>query len=164
MNSHQLLRSSAAGGLAGLVATIPMTLAMQAMFRALPRRHQYPLPPRQIFTRLARSVGAHRKLNDDHRRQLSRAAHFGFGTAAGMTYGAVGQRALPGVLGGMLFGLGVWAVSYQGWLPAANVLPPATRTPRHRNALMIAAHLVWGASAALVLARCDSKASGSSDR
>ncbi len=34
--------------------------------------------------------------------------------------------------------------SYLGQLPAANILPPATEDAARRNALMIAAHIVWG--------------------
>lgn len=146
--SDKILTAAATGAVAGLIATIPMTLAMRVMFTALPRREQYPLPPRQIVTRLAHRARVHRHLDDDNRRHLARTAHFGFGTAAGAAYGLVGRRCCPGILGGMLFGTGVWAASYLGWLPAAGILPPATRMPRRRNALMIVAHWVWGASVA----------------
>lgn len=37
-----------AGSVAGCVATLPMTLAMEAMHRQLPPEEQYPLPPREI--------------------------------------------------------------------------------------------------------------------
>jgi len=49
---------------------------------------------------------------------------------------------------GASFGVGVWAASYLGWIPAVGLLAPATRHPRHRSALMLAAHVVWGASLA----------------
>jgi hypothetical protein len=35
------------GALAGFAATFPMTAAMTAMHRLLPKREQYPLPPKQ---------------------------------------------------------------------------------------------------------------------
>ena len=145
-----LLKAAAIGAVAGLIATVPMTLAMRAMFRRLPRSQQYPLPPRQIVTRLAHAARVRRQLDDDERRYAARAAHFGFGTSAGAVYGAVGRPLMPGVSGGMVFGLLVWAGSYLGWLPAAGILPPATRMPRQRNVLMIVAHLVWGASVSLL--------------
>ena len=44
----------------------------------------------------------------------------------------------------MAYGLGVWAMSYLGWIPAARILTPAHRHPLRRNLLMIAAHIVWG--------------------
>ncbi len=58
---------------------------------------------------------------------------------------------MPPALAGAGFGLAVWAGSYLGWLPAAGILRPATEHPPRRVALMIAAHLVWGASAGLAL-------------
>jgi uncharacterized membrane protein YagU involved in acid resistance len=45
---------------------------------------------------------------------------------------------------GATFGLGVWVASYLGLMPMLGILRPATRHPARRNALMIAAHLVWG--------------------
>lgn len=45
---------------------------------------------------------------------------------------------------GVVYGLGVWAVSYLGWLPALRLMPKATHDRSERNAIMIAAHLVWG--------------------
>jgi uncharacterized membrane protein YagU involved in acid resistance len=47
---------------------------------------------------------------------------------------------------GAAAGLAVWLASYMGWIPAVGNLEPATRHPARRNALMIVAHLVWGAS------------------
>jgi hypothetical protein len=138
------MRSAIDGSLAGLAATVPMTLAMEGMHRQLPRREQYKLPPRQITMRMAEFAGIEDDLDEPERKTATLLSHFGYGAATGAIYGAVGQRLLPGPAGGVAFGLAVWAASYLGWLPAANILPPATRTPARRNALMIAAHLVWG--------------------
>jgi hypothetical protein len=57
----------------------------------------------------------------------------------------------PPALSGAGFGVAVWAGSYSGRLPAAGILSPATRHPPRRNALMIAAHVVRGATAGLVV-------------
>ena len=140
----------AAGALAGLTATAPMTLAMSAMHRRLPARERYPLPPRQITMNAARKAGVEpaQDLDEPERLGLTMLAHFGYGTAVGALYGPIAPRSLPGsVLGGVGWGLAVWAGSYLGLLPALNLLSPATRHPPRRNALMIAAHVVWGAAA-----------------
>jgi hypothetical protein len=55
----------------------------------------------------------------------------------------------------------VWAASYLGLLPALRLLPPATNHPRHRTALMIAAHLVWGSALGAILQAMDSQAEAS---
>lgn len=145
---HSFIAAATAGALAGLIATVPMTLAMRAMFRRLPRKEQYPLPPRQIVRSVTRPVGVYQRLDDDSRRYTARVAHLGFGTSAGLLYGIAGRRLFPGILGGMVYGTAVWTASYLGWLPAAGILPPATQMPARRNVLMIVAHWVWGGCAA----------------
>jgi hypothetical protein len=57
------------------------------------------------------------------------------------------------MLAGVGFGLAVWAGSYLGWLPAAGIISPATEHPARRNALMIAAHAVWGAGVGVAVER-----------
>ena len=52
---------------------------------------------------------------------------------------------------GAAAGAAIWLASYMGWVPALNLLKPATEHPARRNALMIAVHLVWGAATAAAL-------------
>ena len=42
-------------------------------------------------------------------------------------------------------GLAIWAPAYQGWVPALDILPPATEDRPERAATMIAVHVVYGA-------------------
>ena len=113
------------GALAGLVATMAMTATMRRLHRLLPADEQYPLPPREIVDRI---VGV------DHEvaaRTATTLSHFGFGAAAGALF------ALPAAqrLGGAIYGTGVWAVSYFGWIPVLGILAPAT--PHYRIATQI---------------------------
>ncbi|MFL6337258.1 MAG: DUF6789 family protein [Pyrinomonadaceae bacterium] len=135
------------GALAGLAATGPMTLAMKLMHEQLPREEQYPLPPRQVTEGLAEKAGVNRHLDEDEREAATWVSHFAYGAACGALYGAVSGERLDkqALLAGMGFGVAVWAGSYLGWLPAAGIISPATEHPARRNALMIAAHAVWGA-------------------
>jgi uncharacterized membrane protein YagU involved in acid resistance len=142
------------GSLAGLTATAPMTLVMEAMHGALPAREQYPLPPREITDELTQQTGLRGELSEEAQRGLTLAAHFGYGAACGALYAPVARAlSLPPVAGGVAYGLGVWTVSYLGLLPAAGILRPATEHPARRNALMIAAHVVWGACAGVLVDR-----------
>lgn len=146
------------GALAGLAATAPMTLAMKLMHEQLPREEQYPLPPRQVTEGMAEKAGVNEHLDEGERVAATWASHFAYGAACGALYGALtsGARAdSRPLLAGAGFGVAVWAGSYLGWLPAAGILAPATRHPARRNALMIAAHVVWGATAALTLEQVD---------
>jgi hypothetical protein len=147
-----VLAELALGAAAGCLATVPMTWAMEVLHRRLPREERYPLPPRQITMRLVEEAGGEDQPDEPERRDLTLLAHFGMGTAAGALYGLVAHRQpLPGPVAGAGFGLAVWAGNYLGLLPALGILCPATEHPPRRTALMIAAHLVWGAVTGAIL-------------
>jgi uncharacterized membrane protein YagU involved in acid resistance len=133
------------GALAGLAATVPMTAVMEILHR-WPRPERQSLPPRQITMHLAGKAGVRSHMNEPERKAATVASHFGFGGGAGALYALLAGK-VPGhpALKGAVFGLLVWTVSYLGWLPAAQILRSATQQPARRNALMIGAHLVWGA-------------------
>ena len=144
-------RRLASGAAAGLVATVPMTAAMVAMHRELPAHERFHLPPRRITMRAAGKAGVSRHMGESHRTAATLAAHFGYGTAVGTLLGAFAPRGpAKAAAAGAGFGLLVWTVSYLGLMPALDLHPPATRDTARRNLLMIAAHLVWGATAGVI--------------
>ncbi|MGQ3353311.1 MAG: hypothetical protein ACT6XY_02530 [Phreatobacter sp.] len=128
-------------GLAGFVATLPMTAAMVRLHGRLPRGERYPLPPREISQSLP-TLGVPASV-------ATLAYHFLYGAAAGSLYATLSDRRDPAT--GALFGIGVWGASYLGWIPAARILTFGGRHPVRRNSLMLAAHLVWGAALAVSL-------------
>jgi uncharacterized membrane protein YagU involved in acid resistance len=130
---------SLVGGFAGFIATVPMTVVMEWLYRRLPWHERYPLPPSQIVSSLTDDV------TDSEHRALTLAGHFSYGTAMGVVYAWVFHR-LPfwTFIKGSVFGFLVWTGSYLGWLPALQILTPATNRPLRRNLLMIFAHFVWG--------------------
>lgn len=139
------------GALAGFVATGPMTLAMKLMHEQLPAPERYPLPPREITMEIAEEAGIKEHMDETERWSATVAGHFAYGAAMGALYAPLAER-LPGhpALKGIGWGLAVWTGSYLGWLPAFGILSPATEHPPRRNALMIAAHVVWGAGIGFV--------------
>lgn len=175
-----------AGALAGLAATVPMTLLMLLGYRFLLRsEEQYPLPPAEITEQIVEAVtgeetpaagaGASQSYPDTPNPvpaaaaarsetgvagtmpALTLAAHLGYGAAIGAAYGALPAR-MPGAAlspeaKGIVWGLAVWTTSYLGWLPLVHVLRPATEHPARRTALMIAAHVLWGAVAGRLTAQ-----------
>jgi uncharacterized membrane protein YagU involved in acid resistance len=142
------------GALAGLVATIPMTLAMEVMHRSLPPHERYPLPPREITEELTAKAGVKEHLDEEEQVGLSLLSHFSYGASAGMVYAALAQKyTLVPLPGGITFGLGLWTISYLGLLPAMGILRPATEHPPRRNALMVTAHVVWGSVLGLLVDR-----------
>jgi uncharacterized membrane protein YagU involved in acid resistance len=141
------------GAAAGAAATVPMTIVMETLHRQLPGEPPRPLPPREVVDGVAVKAGVHRELNERDMQQLTLAAHFGYGAVCGALFGLVAPRNVPAAMtAGVMFGVGVWAGSYLGWLPALGVRQPATQDPRARSGLMIAAHIVWGAAAGAIVA------------
>ena len=146
------MNTAAKGALAGLAATVPMTVAMEILWRRLPRHERYPLPPREIIDCvLPARIGA--VLGERGCRNATICAHFSYGAAVGALFPLI--TASRGPLSGAAYGVGIWAASYQGWIPALRILKPAFRHPPRRNALMIAVHLIWGASLAISLRELD---------
>ena len=131
------------GALAGVVATGVMSLLMLGAKRmgALGEA-----PPRRLVRRLSAPLGLARprgKALD----ALALAAHFAFGSTMGGLFGLLPGRART-TGSGALFGFGVWAVNYAGWLPRVGLMPPVHRDRPGRQPVMVAAHLVYGVALA----------------
>lgn len=140
------------GAIAGLLATAPMTAVMVALWRLLPRGQRYPLPPRLLTGNILRRLGLQREISAQQEQGLTWVFHFGYGALTGAIFAPLVRLVrLPAYLLGPLYGLFVWAGSYMGWLPAFNLFRDASRQPDERNALMIAAHLVWGTMTGLLV-------------
>lgn len=135
------------GAIAGGAATVVMTATMNRLHRHLPSDERYPLPPREITERIFPDVSDH-TIKDS-----ATAAHHGYGAVAG----ALIATTLPrlGLAGGAVAGVGIWAASYFGWVPATSTLRPAHQHPWRRNVLMIAAHVVWGVVTAASIRELD---------
>ena len=154
----------AKGALAGLVATVPMSVTMVLLQRLLPKRLRYPLPPEQITLRTIADKGAISHLKGPQRTIATGILHFGIGALGGASYSVVARLIpAPSVARGIGFGLLVWLTGYMGWLPALGVLQPATRHPAQRNALMITAHVVWGSVTGLLFAALGGDDTSSAD-
>lgn len=134
------------GACCGIVATVPMTAAMLAIQRLLPKSSRETQEPRQITDELLDWVAGHAGVAEPHRRLTAAVAHFGYGATAGTAYPVVDRtfRRLPGR--GPAYGLALFAVGYAGWLPACGILPIPPRRPCGRNVLLVASHLIWGAA------------------
>ena len=142
------------GAIAGFAGTLAMTAAMSRLHRRLPAKERDRLAPRETGD----STAAQTKMpvSEETAIDVATAARFGYGAAAGSLIAAANPRIGP--MTGAMAGVGVWLASYLGWLPGAGILKPATQRPPLRNALLIGAHLVWGAATAramreLLLAR-----------
>jgi hypothetical protein len=142
--SIRLLR----GGMAGILATVPMTVLMVLWHRRLPFQQRDPLPPAQVTESLLASVDLHDDLAPSQKLPLIFTNRFAYGAAMGSLYGLLAgprSRQHP-ISSGILYGLTVWAANYGGLLPSFNLYRSAKDEPAERNLLVISAHVVWGAS------------------
>jgi hypothetical protein len=139
------------GAAAGLAATTPMTVVMEAIRRVLPVTEQDPHPPRQITERAAAAVGIADDLTGRQLEGATTVAHFAYGTGAGAVYGLLAPH-LPGgpAVRGVGYGLAVWAGGYLGWLPATGLYKQPEHEPGGRHLETIVSHVVWGAVLGLI--------------
>ena len=146
MGQHDVLRGAAAG----FAATVPMTVAMEALRTALPAEQHRRMPPREIvdrtIERAADATGEDANLDRGDRIALTTIAHFAFGAAAGAVYGAAVGSRRTSALTGIAYGLAVWALAYGVGLPSLGLHPAATDDTKDRNEVLIASHVVWGAT------------------
>lgn len=158
---------------AGFFASLPMGLLMIGLNRTLlknrvlvidedvdsvvdPEALSEAEPPKQITSVMATRVGVERAIHPGREWETATwLSHLGYGAATASVYPffdrllnagteKAGGVRFPAALRGMVFALLVWAGSYMGWLPAANILPPASQQPARRNTVMIVSHLLWG--------------------
>jgi hypothetical protein len=149
-----LARNLAFGAGAGAAATAVMSALMLGARSA---RLTPQLPPALIAEEGIEEV-TQRPAREVPEAVIASIAHFAFGAAAGAVFAgatSLAPRLSAGanVGGGVAFGSLVWLVSYQGWVPALGIMPPASRDDPGRVATMLVAHWVYGAALGGLLAR-----------
>lgn len=139
------------GALAGLIATVPMSATMVALFRTLAQEDRYPIAPAILASEVVERA-LHRRLNPPVRMALTLASHFTYGAAMGAVAGPFARRLrVPGPLAGVLAGIGVWALNYPVALPSLGLLRPESQRPAPRRLLLFTAHLAWGVTLGWVM-------------
>ena len=139
------------GAVAGLAATVPMTVVIGAG-RAAGLLHTP--PPVEITENVAEQAGEEPDPCSAAFQVGWLSAHLGYGAVCGSVY-ALMRPLLPrsDIAAGLLFGGAVWSVSYMSLMPALNLYPPAKVDSRWRQAVMIAAHAAFGTSLASIDSR-----------
>ncbi|MFC6081175.1 DUF6789 family protein [Sphaerisporangium aureirubrum] len=141
------------GAVSGALATVAMSAAMVAGDQAGMMKGGH--PPKHI----ARAVlPGHKRRPKPGEGVLGAVAHMGFGAAAGALFAMIADGGRARVSRGVAYGLTIWVVSYQGWVPRLGILPPVHRDHPERQTVMAAAHVVYGAALVLALNRLRSRA------
>ena len=145
-----------AGGLAGGVATVVQTAAMEAVRRRLPGGTPGRFPPRQVTEALvARLAGGRRRpaWSEPTWWALTAVSHFGFGVAAGAIYPLLPPVPRSPAARGAVFGLAVGALHYGVLFPLLGIHAPQADRPVRKVLALTAAHLAWGIVTAVLYER-----------
>ena len=141
-----------AGAVAGSLATVAMSAVM---FGAKRLGLMGEMPPEKITARFLDRLGWTSR-SGGTQDLMAAIAHVGFGAAAGSLFAILERRfrpPAPPVLAGVVFGTGVWLISYQGWVPALGLMAPPSRDRPGRPQSMLVAHLVFGSVLGALLGR-----------
>src|SRR2546421_1413250 len=112
----------ALGTLAGIIATLPMTMFMLLMQRILPEWQQFALPPERITTELATRANVAQQMDKPQRIGTALVSHFGYGGNIGPLFVPLPPHgALPPSAKGAIFRLLGWGGNHFGLLPALKI-------------------------------------------
>lgn len=134
---------------AGIFASSVMSIFVMKYFEWLPKFEQSPLPPAKLTDDIETTV-APRSENPELRSFNSLVSHFAYGIAAAELYSHLAPSLkAPPAIKGIGFATALWAGSYLGWIPFVGYRPSAFRLTLDRNVMMVAAHVIWGLTAAV---------------
>jgi hypothetical protein len=136
------------GALAGIGGTMAMSVPVFAMEKL---GLFLTAPPVEISASVAEETPVLPEPGEQAFSAYWPVAHLSYGAAAGGLFGVL-RRFLPAStpVAGLLFGGAVWAAGYCGFLPALRLYPPPDKDAGPRVATMIAAHVIFGVTTAVI--------------
>lgn len=157
-------RAALAGALGGVAGGVAMTVMMTKVAPRVVPRSMLPDPPAPEKTvRWAeRESGRPDALSGKSEKSAALAAHLAYSAAAGAGYGLARSsfrplQQVPIPAAGALFGLTVWAVSFEGLLPALGVMERTTQHPPKRWPAPLLGHTMFGVVTAVLTSAIDPK-------
>jgi hypothetical protein len=141
------------GALSGAIGTAAMTVLMKPGLAGLlsPKWRPGEFVPKQVVEWVEERINRPDLLTKGQEMLAASVAHLGYGSTMGAVYGALrdGREGLPAAAAGALWGLAIWVIGYEGWLPAAGIRPATTDFPPSRWPIPIANHLLYGVVTAM---------------
>lgn len=155
-DKHQTLTQALSGVLGGIAGGTAMTIMMTKVGpRLVPRDVLPDTPAPQKVVQWAQSrAGVPEALDGESKDVAALALHLAYSATSGAVYGVARSalpplRGLPAPAAGFVFGLVVWAVSFEGLLPALGVMKRTTEHPPKRWPAPLLGHSVFGVVTAL---------------
>ncbi len=147
------LDSMVRGALAGAAGTAVMTLMMRRAAPKMVPEEMRPdeFPPKRVVEWAEEQAGEPHALTESQEMKVAMGAHFAYGSGSGAVYGLLRSQldGLPAPLMGAMFGVGLWAFSFEGWMPALGVQEATTEKPPQKWPMPVMAHIVYGVTTAL---------------
>ncbi len=141
------------GALAGAAGTAVMTLMMRKAAPKMIPKEMRPdeFPPKKVVEWAEEQAGKPHALSESQEMKVAMGAHFAYGSGSGAVYGLLREQmdGIPAPLMGALFGVGLWAVGFEGWMPALGVQEATHEKPPQKWPMPIMAHIVYGTTTAL---------------
>jgi len=121
------MRNVLAGAAAGVAATVQWTIVMETLHERLQGKSSGRCRHVKSRRRSPSSSAVHGDLSERDMQNLTLAFHVGYAALTARSFSTIApRRTATGAVSGALFGLGVWATSYVGWLPVSGVRQPIT--------------------------------------
>ena len=146
-----MLKRILIGALAGTLATVPQSAAVWGLRSAGVYRRKP--APEVIAEKVTDAVVGVEKVPDQWLTPVKLVQHVGFGAAGGALFGLLTGIIRPTTVAGVLAGLGIWKASYDGWIPALNIMPPPEEDEQGRQAAMVIAHIAYGLALGAIVER-----------
>jgi uncharacterized membrane protein YagU involved in acid resistance len=104
-------------------------------------------PATEMVARLGYETVAGDEPDEETRRRLGQAVHWGYGILLGGLYGALRSRAEgPDLLGGLGYGTAAWLLGDEIMVPMLGLARGPTAHPWSDHAMALGAHLAYGAA------------------
>lgn len=140
----------AVGGAAGGLAMYGMKQKVAP--RVLPERmRREGFAPREAVRWAEEQAGRPDALDPDQEQKAAMAAHLAYSAGSGALYGLIRRHTdgVPAPLAGAIFGVGVWAAAFEGWMPALGIMEATTDLPPLKRPPDILGHVIFGVATAL---------------
>lgn len=139
------------GAAAGAVGTAVMTvLQLGGRSSLVPQSVQRKFPPKLGVEWAEAQAGPGAQLGNGEKAAAIAGVHLAYGMGSGAAYGLLRERldGVPAPLAGAVFGVGLWAAGFEGWMPAVGMKAPEHRLPPRKWVLPVVTHVVYGLTTA----------------